>query len=230
MQFSGFTRRETRVSNPGTIRRQSLREQVREALRDRIVTGDLSPGQVVRESTVSQQMGVSRTPLREAMIQLEREGLLVSAPAKGFRVAPLNAADARDFFEMAAGLHAMALLEGGVVEPERMEALRLTNDELARETDPVSVVKRDSLWHALLIAGCDNSKITQLAEWLSGVLQRYEIAWARAEPKTVTNVRGDAEGHSAILDLIENGELQAATTELIDHWKAQTAPVLDWLE
>jgi len=217
------------MAERGAIRRQSLRDQVREALRERIVSGELAPEEVVREAAVSEAMGVSRTPLREAMIQLEREGLVRSAPSKGFSVAPLTAVEAREFFEMAGGIHALALLEGGSVGAERLAMLRASNEELGREGDAAAAVRRDSAWHRALAAGCSNGKITSMVEWLGGVLLRYDLAWARAAPEAARRARGDSAGHLAILEALEADDVQGAAGELAKHWRRAKGGGAGWL-
>lgn len=88
----------------GQIRALSLREQVVQQIRTAIIEGQLKPGDHIAESSLTEQLGVSRTPVREALILLEQEGLLVSEPNRGSHVRVFTAADVTAIFSMRATL------------------------------------------------------------------------------------------------------------------------------
>src|SRR3954452_10687708 len=101
---------------------QALHTQVYEALHRAIVSGALGPGQRVNEAEIARQMQISRAPVREAIRQLERDGLLVSLPRRGTIVATLAPTDVEEIFTLRADLEARAMVR----------ALdRLTRDDLA---------------------------------------------------------------------------------------------------
>src|SRR5579863_1863573 len=86
----------------------SLRQRVYQALQDAIVCGDLAPGERLRDHELAARLGVSRTPVREALQRLEDEGLVATAPRASTRVTPLDARAAREAFPVVATLHALA--------------------------------------------------------------------------------------------------------------------------
>src|SRR3954452_3545419 len=88
---------------------QALHTQVYEALRRAVVSGSLGPGQRVNEAEVARQMQISRAPVREAIRQLERDGLLVSVPRRGTIVASLSSSDVEETFTLRADLEARAI-------------------------------------------------------------------------------------------------------------------------
>ena len=104
------------------ISRQSLHGQVAERLRDMVVHGELTPGEKVPVAALSQTLGVSLTPLREALKVLAEEGLVELTPNRGARVIPYTANEAEALFEVIAGLESLAA---------ELAAGRMSNDELA---------------------------------------------------------------------------------------------------
>ena len=96
-----------------------------EALRSMILSGELLPGDRLPENSLTEQLGVSRSPLREAMAVLEREGLIVQAPRRGAVVAPLTAHDVYEIYTLRAQLEELAVHLGVPgAEPSRLERLR----------------------------------------------------------------------------------------------------------
>ena len=105
-----------------TISRQSLHGQVADRLRDMLVHGELVPGEKVPVAALSQTLGVSLTPLREALKVLAEEGLVELTPNRGARVIPYTAEEAEALFEVIAGLESLAA---------ELAASRMSNEELA---------------------------------------------------------------------------------------------------
>ena len=87
---------------------KSLRDRISESIRDSIIEGKLEPGARLAEPEVAQQLGVSRTPLREAFLQLEAEGFLTVNPRKGAVVSELSLKDAEETYQIKVALEALA--------------------------------------------------------------------------------------------------------------------------
>src|SRR3569623_316123 len=86
-----------------------IRERLETALREMVVTGALEPGGKLNERVLAGRLGASRTPLREALLQLEREGLIRSDLRRGFTVEPLSAQEVREVYPMNACLDCLAV-------------------------------------------------------------------------------------------------------------------------
>jgi DNA-binding GntR family transcriptional regulator len=99
---------EMNVTRSPLIKRSSLHDEVVNALRDMIVTGQLEPGERIIEKDLSQQLGVSRTPIREAIKTLVLDGLIDSPPHRGAQVKPLEADEIKSLFDVIAVLEALA--------------------------------------------------------------------------------------------------------------------------
>src|SRR5579884_872618 len=111
----------------------SLRERVYATLRDAIVSGELAPGARLRDQELAGSLGVSRTPVREALQRLEDEGLVETSPRASTRVAPLDARAARDAFPVVAALHALATRYAvRRLTPADIARMRAANERLAR--------------------------------------------------------------------------------------------------
>ena len=113
-----------------SVNRASLREQVYEILRDQLDKGDLEPGSVIRQDDIAARLGVSRTPMREALLRLEQEGFIVIKPRSGIRVRRLTEQDIRNLYQMIGALEASVLVtESASLTDEKIARMRRHNDE-----------------------------------------------------------------------------------------------------
>lgn len=161
----------------------SLRERVYLALRDAIVTGELAPGQRLRDQQLAAQLGVSRTPVREALQRLDDEGLVETLPRAQTRVAPLDAQAARDAFPVVAALHALAARNGVArLTVGDIEAMRLANEALAGvvagagSATTLQAIQADDSFHAVLLRVAGNREITRTLDRLMPNVRRLEYA------------------------------------------------------
>jgi DNA-binding GntR family transcriptional regulator len=113
-----------------TVNRASLREQVYEILRDQLDQGELEPGSVIKQDEIAARLGVSRTPMREALLRLEQEGFVVIKPRSGIRVRRLTERDIRNLYQMIGALEASVLVtESAALTDEKIARMRRHNDE-----------------------------------------------------------------------------------------------------
>ncbi|MCK9996719.1 MAG: GntR family transcriptional regulator [Candidatus Krumholzibacteria bacterium] len=110
--------------------RSSLREQVYDILREQLDNGELEPGSVIRQDDIARKLGVSRTPMREALLRLELEGFVVIKPRSGIRVRRLTEQDIRNLYQMIGALEASVLVtESAALTDEKIARMRRHNDE-----------------------------------------------------------------------------------------------------
>jgi len=173
-----------RFADPGLIR-----DRVVHALREAIIAGRLKPGERIRERELVALLGVSRSPLREAIRILETEGLITSLAHRGARVSELSATDLRDM------LHVRIMLESFAarlfierLDDERLDdrALQAMQDQVERARAPGYQVDLQANFdlglefHDLLVGACGNRKVVQLHENLKRHQTRYQhFAFAR---------------------------------------------------
>jgi DNA-binding GntR family transcriptional regulator len=198
-------------------------------LRELIVTGRLAPGAPLIETELSERLGVSRTPVRAALLQLQQEGLVGASRAGSMTravVAPLTAEDMREVFLMTGALEAAAArIVAGLPEPER-QALA---DEMAQLSaavhvavasvppDVAAALEAHARFHrSYSKAGAGPRLLTEL-EVLQPQADRYERIYASA----VVHAFADAtREHMAIVDAVRSGDGDAAEQAVHRHWRA----------
>jgi DNA-binding GntR family transcriptional regulator len=193
------------------IERISTTGAVADRLRSMIADGDLAPGGRINEVHLSRELGVSRTPLREALARLAPEGAVGHAPNIGYFVKPLTLAE----FEPA-----------GIPSRDRIERLADLNEKLEASTDVTETLNLDDAWHRELLAGCPNFILLELVEQFMLRTRRYEVALMRERPQVSAAV-GE---HRTILRALGAGDLSAACKALRDNLTRGAGPMRAWLE
>ncbi|EHQ87299.1 transcriptional regulator [Desulfosporosinus youngiae DSM 17734] len=153
-----------------------LREIVFESMREAILSGVLEPGERLMEIQLAEEMGVSRTPVREAIRKLELENFVVMIPRKGAYVAGVSSKDVADVFEirsalegLAAGLAAERITEDELEQMERVLFYRANEGEMDLE----QIVKTDTDFHALVYSASRNERLIQILANLREQIQRF---------------------------------------------------------
>jgi DNA-binding GntR family transcriptional regulator len=201
------------------INRTNLREAAKDRLRALIVCGDLPPRTNVVERDLSARIGVSRTPLREALLALEGEGLLISHAGRGFFVADLSLDEARELYPLIGTLEAMAVRRG---RPSEVAGLRDLNVRFRRASSPALALTADRDWHEALVARCSTPRTAALLTPLRVVAARYEYRYfGRAAA-----IRTSAEQHDDVVRLLERGRFLPAASALEENWEQG----LQWVE
>ncbi|MDD2553301.1 MAG: GntR family transcriptional regulator, partial [Desulfotomaculaceae bacterium] len=138
-----------------------LRELVFDSLRKAIIIGKLKPGERLMEIQLAEEMGVSRTPVREAIRKLELEGFVVMVPRKGAYVAGVSVKDIADVFEVRSALEGLAAsLASERITEEEMEDLEKVFHLITGEEDLLTVVKKDNEFHELIYKASRNQRLT----------------------------------------------------------------------
>ena len=214
------------VESPLRISRAPLRSEIRRVVLDRILDGSIAPGTSINESELSGSLGVSRTPLREALLGLEREGFLTTEARRGFFVLPLTLRDAEELYPILWTLEAAALAASTTLPRERIVELRAINQELKRAgKNPVEALRLDRLWHDTLLRECGNARLLALIEILKDQASRYELAYMQGSGRVILS----AEQHEDIVRALEKGEIAAARSELERNWRVSLEFLTPWL-
>ena len=154
-----------------------LRELVFESLREAIISGQLSPGERMMEIQLAEEMGVSRTPVREAIRKLELEGLVVMIPRKGAYVSGLSLKDVADVFEIRGALEGLAAeLAADRITDEELENLERYLVKISEDIehgDLSRVVETDTDFHTLLYQASRNNRLSQIINNLREQIQRF---------------------------------------------------------
>ena len=188
--------------------------------------GSLPGGTRLDEMRLSQRIGVSRTPLREALIAMEAEGLVRSAPNRGFVVVRADAELVREIYPIKAALESAALRLGAEEARARVPELRAINAKLAAETSKTKMHKLDAQFHELLLAGCKNEGLMAMVDTFRSQAARVDGAHKRG----MADRDGSCRQHEAVLEALEAGDYDAAETRLRTHFQLGAEVVVKWLE
>lgn len=206
--------------------RRNLGQDLATELRRRIVSGELADTSRINEVHLARDLGVSRTPLREALIGLVASGLVAVRPRRGFFVAPLDAKELADLYSMRAVLDPHALGLAGTPPAGRLDSMAALNAGLKRTAGPGRLVELDNAWHRALIAHCPNKVLLRTIEQFMVLTQRYELAYFR-ENEHVTVA---FEEHDSILAALADGDLAAACRALRRNLQSAVKPLQNWLQ
>lgn len=197
------------------VDRSSITDQLEKLILDHILDGSLPAGERINESRLAEQLGASRTPLREALSRLHRAGLVVSRPHHGFYVADLSIAEARDLYQCLALLEASALELAGLPGAEELTELERINRRLETVEDGSKRIAANTEWHRTLLAGCPNAHLLELIEGVRTKVRRYEFAFFAPGPERIAvSIRL----HRRIQDALVAGDMAAARRRIVDHW------------
>jgi DNA-binding GntR family transcriptional regulator len=165
-------------ADTAALERDLLRDRAYAALRDAIVEGTLAPGERLRDQELCAWLGLSRTPVREALARLEGDGLVETAPQRFTRVAPLDRRAARDAFPVVAAVHALAaeLAVPHLVAGD-LAAMDTANERFAaalRAADVDAALAADDAFHGVFVTACANAEIPRVLDRLMPGVRRLE--------------------------------------------------------
>jgi DNA-binding GntR family transcriptional regulator len=199
---------------------KSVVDRVHEELLERIVAGELPPGARLRQEALAEELGVSRTPLREALARLVTEGLVEFAPNRGATVA------GRDFSDMEQAWRARLVIEPGAArlaaercDPEAIERMRETVDRQRRVADDVTAsFELNREFHLALVAGSGNPHLAQFSELLW--LVRIGLPIFARQARDREHLLAWADDHEAIVEAISSGDGDRAAELTREHIEA----------
>ncbi|WP_022873898.1 GntR family transcriptional regulator [Nesterenkonia alba] len=196
---------------------KSLRSTVTEALRTAIIVGDLEEGELYSAPALAEPLGVSATPVREAMMDLTNEGLVTPVKNKGFRVTEMTPEDLREITAV------RQLLEGpavhavtGHIPAEEFPALRAKADQInaaAADGDLRTYLAEDRVFHAEILKHTGNTRLVNLCTQLRG---QTRLKALRTLVDTGQLIESAYE-HVTLLDKLEAGDAQGAYEVIMHH-------------
>ncbi|MGY1831202.1 GntR family transcriptional regulator [Geodermatophilus sp. SYSU D01180] len=203
-------------TDPGVDRRL-LRDDVYRRLRDAIVDGTFAPGEQLRDLELATWLGVSRTPVREALLRLAHSGLVLARPGRSTVVSPLDVRAVRDARDVVAAMHELAVREAVPVLTEAdLAALRDANRRFAAAVDAGDVdsaLRVDDELHGVLVRISGNRA-------LATVLEQFTPTVRRAERLRFGSLRGRASvtRHDELIRLCAAGDAEGAAAVAYDTW------------
>lgn len=185
-----------------------LRDLVFTTLRQAILKGELLPGERLMEIQLAEKMGVSRTPIREAIRKLEREGLVIMVPRKGAEVAGISEKMLRDVLEVRMTLEKLALRlafkRQGTDLIEKLEAAEQAFQDAIEGEKLIDMAEADEQFHFLIYEAADNDKLRELLNSLKENMYRYRLEYLKDENYR----RSLMEEHNAIIEAFKTNDLE----------------------
>ncbi|MCQ2519705.1 MAG: GntR family transcriptional regulator [Lachnospiraceae bacterium] len=203
-----------------------LRDVVFHALRRAILTGEIKPGERLMEIHLAQELGVSRTPVREAIHKLEQEGLVSMIPRRGAQVAQISEKGLKDVLEVRRALDAFcAELACERMTAESAEALEQAyiDFEKATETkDATIIAKADVSFHEIIINSTGNERLITTMNNLAEQMYRYRFEYIKDESQHKVLI---AE-HKVLMDAILSKDVERARNAAMVHIDNQQQSIL----
>jgi DNA-binding GntR family transcriptional regulator len=208
-------------------KRPALRDQVYQELRRAILSGPISPGSVLVQEQLAEQLGISRTPVRDALDRLANEGLVIRSNGGRVQVAPLSIAELREKYEVRQALEGLALrlaaehLDEGAMA--KLEALIQTMRVAAERHDHPLVTEAGNKFHDTIIAACSNKYLIQLLTSLNDSIRRYRQLAADLPGRAAENIQE----HEQIYLAMAMGDFVLAEQRM-EHHIAHSQQSLEW--
>ena len=206
-----------------------LGEVVFEYLRNAILNGELKPGERLMEVTIAEQLGVSRTPVREAIRKLEKESFVIMIPRKGAYVADLTKNDILEVLEIRQELEGFAAA---------LSAERMTNEEKAKlsqilesfneglaNMDKKKMIERDNEFHSFIFGGSKNQRLINLIHELHDQFQRFRLIYFNE----FSNYQEIQASHGRIYEAILKNDPKTAREEAESHVESIRILVNRWI-
>lgn len=208
-----------------------LRDEVFNTLRERILKGDLKPGERLMEIHLADQLGVSRTPIREAIRMLELEGLVKMVPRKGAQVAKISREDVQDVLEVRKALDTLAV---------KLACDRITEDEIAKlkaeedkfestlkTEDATLIAEADVAFHDVIQAASKNKRLKNMISNLAERIYRYRFEYIKQQSDGGKTLIDE---HREIIKCIEEKDVEAAIRAIELHIDNQEKSIAMQLE
>ncbi len=204
-----------------------LRDVVFQTLRDAILKGELKPGERLMEMHLADKLGVSRTPIREAIRMLEKEGLAITIPRKGAQVAGMTEKDLEDVLEIRDALDELAVTKA--CEKINDESLqRLTGamkdfEDAVKSKDVREIVRTDEAFHDVIYDMTENPKLTNIISNVREQMYRYRYEYV----KDNANYQTLLDEHTKIIDGLKNRDKEYVKNIMHTHLNNQVEGVRD---
>nr|WP_296011589.1 GntR family transcriptional regulator [uncultured Blautia sp.] len=203
-----------------------LRDVVFNTLRRAILKGELKPGERLMEIALADKLGVSRTPIREAIRKLELEGLVVMAPRKGAKVASITERDLNDVLEVRKGMEVLAIslackrITGE--ELDKLEAIEQSFQSLIESGNLTELAEMDVKFHDTIYQATNNQRLVQLLNNLREQMYRYRMEYL----KDIAVRRTLAEEHKAICEALRGRDESKAQNYVSVHIDNQQKAII----
>ena len=204
-----------------------LRDVVFNTLRKAILRGELKPGERLMEIQLANKLGVSRTPIREAIRKLELEGLVLMIPRKGAEVAQITEKNMQDVLEVRKALEELSVqLACERITPEQVEEMKMAAEDfrkVLKSGDVTKIAEADVKFHDIIFAATNNQRLITLLNNLREQMYRFRVEYLKQKecyPQLL-------EEHDKLIALSSGGEVEEACELMGCHIDNQASTVSD---
>ena len=211
---------------------ETVRDYACRIIKENIVTMELKPGSLVSETELAKELGVSRTPVREALRMLEQEKLVLLIPRKGAQVLDMSADDIKNIMEIRGALEVLAMKHAcknmSKEKIDEMKALNVEFEKAFKEKDDQRVSDVDVLFHNIIMESANNDVLCVLVNNMRTRAYRYRIASAYLAIKETSETV--IEHHKQIVEAIENHTEEEGVAIMAEHIEYQMLEILKSLK
>lgn len=187
-----------------------LREMVYEELKMQILTGAIVPGTRMMEVDLAREMGVSRTPIREAIRKLEKEGLVTIEPRRGAYASRISTQDMVEILEVRQNMEGLAAyFAASRMQPDKMEELEEASENYNKAVasgNMEDMIKYDTKFHRVIVESCNNKILVQMIEQLQELVLRFRYIYY----DNFRRAENMPEEHAMIMNAIKDKDADAA--------------------
>jgi DNA-binding GntR family transcriptional regulator len=209
-----------------------LRDRIASSIRDSIIEGKIKPGERLMEPEVAKTLGVSRTPLREAFLQLESEGFVKVFPRKGALVTETSLKDAEETYVIKGALEGMAArLSAQNISEQEIETLTELNDKMeeiaqSSERDYKLFLEINARFHQKIYSASGNGKLIKTINLLRNQTLRYNFIFL----SLLSHLEESVEEHYSILDALKNHDADEAERLIKNHSETARRALCDYMK
>lgn len=202
------------------LNRTFIRDDVYQSLREWIVGGELEPGEKLRDKELAAQLGVSRTPVREALRKLENEGLVETSANRWTRVTAITIQDAERIYPIIQKLEELALtLAFPKMSAQHIQRMQKVNDKLKAElnsNNTQAATIADVAFHQVFIDAADNPELSTILGQLKTKYQRIDLAYF----SDAKSLLASFEEHQKLITALKAKDFESACQTLASNWLA----------
>jgi len=205
---------------------KSIRQKIYDHLREQLLSGEIPPHHHLIENKIANEIGTSRTPVREALHSLELEGLIESIPRVGYVVKSINEVEVEEICEIRVAIEGVAARWAMGKAPQKLiEELRKNisvSEEKAVHGDPRTFIDLDAQFHEIIARQSGSKRLQELGQTLRRHMLRYRIQSIYSPD----NVLRAIQGHQGILEAIEKGDLEEVNRAIKCHLEQSKKDIL----
>lgn len=206
------------------IERKSIGFLAYEQILQEVLDGVHEPGKCLKDTELAEALGISRTPVREALLRLTQEHILENRPGRGFTVRLMDPREAAETYPILWTLEGLAVtLLDGITDDDLRELESLNEQLVGSAGSPAAALRIDSDWHSLLVRTAANERLIAVTRSLRLVVMRYECAFMRETGRVAQSVSD----HKHLITALKQGDTARAAALLKEHWQRSLAAVVE---